>query len=94
MRTLDEAIKERRQLPQKIIIEGTPYPNSNETPGKNEKMEKQTIEYKYCSWKDNSEAQFNIYSPVIECNFNLQIKLDRELQMILNLMKKIFKIVM
>ena len=62
LRSLDEAIKERRKLPPQITIGGSPCTNSNETPGKNEneKSEYQIIEYEYCTWEDNSETQYNI----------------------------------
>lgn len=79
LRSLDEAIKERRKLPPQITIGGSPCTNSNETPGKNEneKSEYQIIEYEYCTWEDNSETQYNIDSSIIECFFILDIKLDK-----------------
>ena len=83
------AINERRKLfPQIIINTKTShqnyYPNNiNDYPsGENER------EYEYCTWEDNTDFTLNYESPILECQFDLEVNLDKETKNDLESFKK------
>ena len=88
-RTFEEAINERRKLPPLIIInKKTSYQNyypssTNDYPsGENE------IEYEYCTWEDNTDFILDNECSILECQFDLEVNLDKETKDNLELFKK------
>ena len=92
LRTLEEAINERRKLPPKILLEGNPIPSKDEDENKDEIKQNKTVEFEYCTWEDNTNINLNIEGPIINCDFVLKIKLDKESEEDLESFKKDLKI--
>ena len=97
MRCFEEAFNERRKLPPQIIIGAKTTPNDNYyTSGINDicneiSNERIEIEYEYCSWEDNTDFILNKESPVLECQFSLEVNLDKETENDLDKFKKDIK---
>ena len=79
LRTIEEAINERRKLPPQLIIGGYAS-KTKDTIDEKEEKEFRQIEYEYCSWEDITDFTFDKKYPIIECKFELELTYDKEIE--------------